>query len=64
MLVLSRKRDQRILIGDNITLTVVDIRGDTVRFGIEAPSDVVVLREELKRHERPAVAEAVTDSPL
>jgi carbon storage regulator len=37
MLVLSRKRDERIVIGDNIVITVVDVRGDKVRLGIEAP---------------------------
>ena len=47
MLVLSRKRDERIMIGDEISLLVVDIRGDTVRLGIEAPSDVTVHRKEV-----------------
>jgi len=54
MLVLSRKRDERILIGDKIVVTIVDIRGDKVRIGIEAPPDVAVHREEillaLQRH--------------
>jgi carbon storage regulator len=47
MLVLSRKRDERIVIGDNIVVTVVDIRGDKVRLGIEAPSEVPVHRQEV-----------------
>ena len=47
MLVLSRHRDERIKIGDHITLTVVDIRGDKVRIGIEAPKDVPVHRQEV-----------------
>ncbi|WP_425614628.1 carbon storage regulator CsrA [Anatilimnocola sp. NA78] len=47
MLVLSRKRDERILIGDNIVVTIVDIRGDKVRIGIEAPANVAVHREEI-----------------
>ncbi|HAB10127.1 MAG TPA: carbon storage regulator [Planctomycetaceae bacterium] len=47
MLVLSRKRDERIMIGDEISLMVVDIRGDKVRLGIEAPSDVSVHRSEV-----------------
>ena len=47
MLVLSRKRDERIMIGDEISLLVVDIRGDKVRLGIEAPSDVTVHRKEV-----------------
>lgn len=47
MLVLSRKRDERILIGDNIVITVVDVRGDKVRLGIDAPKEVPVHREEV-----------------
>lgn len=47
MLVLSRKANQRIMIGKDIVVTVVDIRGDKVRLGIEAPQDVAVHREEV-----------------
>lgn len=47
MLVLSRQRDESIIIGDNIVITIVDIRGDKVRLGIEAPRDVTVHREEV-----------------
>jgi carbon storage regulator len=47
MLVLSRKRDERIVIGDNIVITVVEVRGDKVRLGIEAPSEVPVHRQEV-----------------
>ncbi|MGI9013349.1 MAG: carbon storage regulator CsrA [Phycisphaerales bacterium] len=47
MLVLSRQRDETIMIGDHIELTVVDIRGDKVRIGIKAPSDVPVHRKEI-----------------
>ena len=47
MLVLSRQRDECIMIGDNIVLTVVDIRGDKVRLGIEAPKDIPVHRQEV-----------------
>ena len=47
MLVLSRQRDETIMIGDNIELTVVDIRGDKVRIGIKAPSEVAVHRKEI-----------------
>lgn len=47
MLVLSRKKDEKIVIGDNITLMVIDIRGDKVRLGIEAPKDVTVHRQEI-----------------
>ena len=47
MLVLSRHKDETIMIGDDIELTVVDIRGDKVRLGIKAPSTVPVHRKEV-----------------
>ena len=47
MLVLSRHRDQTIVIGDSIRITIVDFRGDKVRLGIDAPRDVAVHREEV-----------------
>ena len=47
MLVLSRQRDETIVINDNIQITVVDIRGDKVRIGISAPPDVPVHRKEV-----------------
>ena len=47
MLVLSRQRDESIIIGDNIVITVVDIRGDKVRIGIDAPTEIPVHRQEI-----------------
>lgn len=47
MLVLSRQRDESIIIGDNIVITVVDIRGDKVRLGITAPREIPVHRREV-----------------
>lgn len=47
MLVLSRKRGASIIIGNDVTITVVDIRGDKVRLGIEAPASVPVHRREV-----------------
>lgn len=47
MLVLSRHRDESIIIGDDIVITIVDIRGDKVRLGIDAPQDVPVHRQEV-----------------
>ena len=47
MLVLSRQRDQTIIIGDNIEITVVDIRGEKVRLGISAPPHIPVHRKEV-----------------
>jgi carbon storage regulator len=64
MLVLSRKRDERIVIGDNIVITVVDVRGDKVRLGIEAPSEVPVHRQEvLEAMRRNTGAEVQSKSP-
>ena len=47
MLVLSRKQNQEVIIGDNIKITVLKTRGNTVRLGIEAPRDIKVVRGEL-----------------
>jgi carbon storage regulator len=47
MLVLSRKKGERLMIGSGIVLTVLEVRGTSVRLGIEAPGDVPILREEL-----------------
>ncbi len=47
MLVLSRKRDEQLVIAENIVITVVEIRGGKVRLGIEAPQDVPVHRREI-----------------
>ncbi len=47
MLVLSRHRDESIMIGDEIVVTIVDIRGDKVRLGIDAPQDIPVHRQEV-----------------
>lgn len=47
MLVLSRQRDESIMIGDNIVITIVDIRGDKVRLGINAPTEIPVHRQEV-----------------
>jgi carbon storage regulator len=50
MLVLSRRETERIRLGDSIVVTVVRVAGDKVRLGIEAPPDVLVLRDELQTH--------------
>ncbi len=52
MLVLSRKVGERILIGDQVTVTVVRITGGGVRLGIEAPPEMAVIREELQDEPR------------
>ena len=66
MLVLSRQRDESIFIGDNIKITVVDIRGDKVRLGIEAPTEIPVHRQEVyeaiqREHQRGVTATMKTD---
>lgn len=61
MLVLSRKKNESIVINDNITIVVVDIRGDKCRIGVEAPSDIPVHRREvydqIKRNEAALAAD-------
>jgi len=61
MLVLSRQRDETIMIGDDIEITVVDIRGEKVRLGINAPPHVPVHRKEvyeaIKREKQAAAGE-------
>ncbi len=49
MLILTRRVDERIFIGDDITLCVLDIEGNRVRLGLEAPRDVAILREEVQQ---------------
>ena len=49
MLILSRKCNEQIVIGENVVVTVVSIRGGNVRLGIEAPTNVTVHREEIYR---------------
>ena len=58
MLVLSRKVGQKILIGDDIAVTVVRVSGGGVRLGIEAPSELAVIREELKAGLKEAMRES------
>jgi carbon storage regulator len=47
MIVLSRKKNEKLVIGDNVVITVVDIRGDRVRLGIDAPRDIPLARKEV-----------------
>jgi carbon storage regulator len=56
MLVLSRKESERIRLGDSIVVTILRVAGDKVRLGIDAPANVVVLRDELERHVPPIAA--------
>lgn len=47
MLVLTRKTGQKLIIGDNIEITVLETKGDAVKIGIQAPRDVTIFREEI-----------------
>ncbi len=68
MLVLSRQRDQTIMIGDDVEITVIDIRGDKVRLGIRAPRSVTVHRKEvydaIRRENRAAAQAAIQPEEL
>ena len=67
MLVLSRQRDESIMIGDNVQITIVDIRGDKVRLGIIAPTEIPVHRKEvydaIQRENRKAAGVSTDDLP-
>jgi len=68
MLVLSRQRDESIMIGDNVQITIVDIRGDKVRLGIVAPPEISVHRKEvyeaIQRENRKAAGVTTDDLPV
>lgn len=64
MLVLTRKLQEKIQIGDQITITVLRVKGNTVRVGIEAPRDVRVVRAELPRFENTPVEVAEGEVPV
>lgn len=62
MLVLSRKQNERIRVGDSVVVTVVRVSGDKVRIGIEAPPNVRVLRDELDDEGSDDVELVLTDA--
>ena len=51
MLVLSRKESEKVILGDDIVLTIVRVSGDRVRLGIQAPKDMLILRHELENQD-------------
>ena len=63
MLVLSRKKNESIVINDDITIVVVEIRGDKVRLGVEAPKEVPVHRNEVYEAIQRSQRQAVADPP-
>ena len=66
MLILSRKVNEKIMIGDDISVSIIDIRGDQVRIGVDAPKTIKVFRQEVFdaiRDENKAAAESKTVLP-
>ncbi|MBC7852796.1 MAG: carbon storage regulator CsrA [Pirellulaceae bacterium] len=67
MIVISRKKNESLVINNNITITVIEIRGDKVRLGVESPKEVPVHRQEvfdaIKRYSEQPQASAVTAEP-
>ncbi|HEY2838966.1 MAG TPA: carbon storage regulator CsrA [Pirellulales bacterium] len=63
MLVLSRKKNELITIGDDVTVMIVEIRGDTVRLGVEAPREVAVDRLEIAESKRTEAARKAAAAP-
>ena len=66
MLILSRKINEKIMIGDDISISIIDIRGDQVRIGVDAPKSVKVFRQEVFdaiRAENKAAAQSVSTLP-
>jgi len=64
MLVLSRKKDETVVIGENIEVTVVEVKGDTVKLGITAPKDVKIFRGELLEAIRKVNIEAASQQAV
>lgn len=63
MLALSRRKDEAIIVNDNIEIKVIDIKGDQVKLGISAPKSVPVYRKEVYIQIQEANKEAVAASP-
>jgi len=66
MLILSRKTNEKIMIGDDISVSIIEIRGDQVRIGVDAPKSVKVFRQEVFdaiKAENKAAAQSATELP-
>ncbi len=61
MLVLTRRINERIIIGDDIIVTVLEVHGDQVRIGIDAPRDIKVFREEVLRRDEESARDRSAD---
>jgi len=64
MLVLTRKKGQKLIINDNIEITILETRGDTVKIGINAPKQVSIFREEIYEEIKKANEQAIKDVSL
>jgi carbon storage regulator len=67
MLILSRKTNEKIMIGDDISVSIIEIRGDQVRIGVDAPKTVKVFRQEVFdaiKAENKAAAESIKVLPV
>ena len=67
MLILSRKTNEKIMIGDDISISIIEIRGDQVRIGVDAPKSVKVFRQEVFdaiKAENKAAAESKVSLPV
>ena len=63
MLVLTRKKDEGIIIGESISITIIDVKGGQVRIGIDAPQDIKIFRRELYEQIKKENEEAVSWKP-